>query len=187
MLNKIMKHLWGLAALVILLNPAALSTAAEYQGKTTISADRQARNLSNQVYNSIMGLPYYGVFDTISVSVEKGTVILTGKVSRPALKSEAEWAVENIDGVNEVVNQIEILPLSPMDDDLRRRAFSAIYLNPMLDRYGASSSRPIRIIVENGNITLVGVVDSTQDRNAAEMAIKTLPFVHSVTNELKVR
>jgi hyperosmotically inducible periplasmic protein len=175
----------GLAICILLLGPV-VSMASNPERDLSVTEIRQSRTLQNRAYNSLLRLPYYGVFDILGVSVTGNTVTLTGRVTRAALKSEAEWTVRGFEGIDEVVNRIEILPLSPMDDDIRVRAYYAIYLNPGFEKYRTMSSEPIRIIVENGNITLIGVVDTPHDRIIAEMSARRLAFVFSVTNQLKV-
>jgi hyperosmotically inducible protein len=131
-------------------------------------------------------LPYYGVFDAINFSVQGNTVTLTGEVRRPLLRSEAEDAVRRVDGVSTIVNNVEILPLSPPDDALRLTMYRAIYSQPGFERYAIQSVKPIRIIVRNGHVTLVGVVGSELDKILAGTAARNVPFAFSVTNDLAI-
>lgn len=131
-------------------------------------------------------LPYFGVFDNITYKVDGGTVTLMGSVVRPTLKSDAENAVKHIEGVEKVVNQIEILPPSSMDDRIRLALFRAIYDFPALQKYELGVLKPIRIIVKNGHVWLEGVVDSEADKNLAGVRAKTVPGTFSVTNNLQV-
>src|SRR5437016_12247800 len=112
-------------------------------------------------------LPWYSVFDNLAYQVEGDKVILSGQVTRPVLKSDAEAAVKSIEGVSSVVNNIEVLPPSPMDDQLRHGLYRAIYGDPGLSRYSIQAVPSIDIIVKNGNVTLDGVVDSVTDKNLA--------------------
>jgi hyperosmotically inducible protein len=186
MLNKIRKHLLGIAVPILLLSLAASATALNSKGTTSRTSSQQLTDLQNKIRHSLLMLPYYGVFDTISFSVEGDTVILTGEVQRALLKSEAEWAVRNTAGVTHVANNIEILPLSPMDDSIRAKAYRAIYSQPDFEKYEIQSEKPIRIIVKNGNITLFGSVLTQLDKTMAEMAARGIPFVFSVTDNLTV-
>jgi hyperosmotically inducible protein len=105
---------------------------------------------------------------------------------RPTLKSDAENVVKKVEGVSSVDNQIEVLPVSPMDDQTRRAAYRTIYGDPGLSRYGFQAVPSIHIIVKNGNITLEGVVDSEGDKNLAGIRANSVPNVFSVKNNLVV-
>jgi len=107
-------------------------------------------------------------------------------VVRPTLKSDAENVVKRIDGVTSVVNEIEVLPLSTMDDQLRRALYRAIYSDPSLFRYAQSAVPSIHIIVKNGNVTLEGVADNETDKNVAGLRANGVPNVFSVKNNLVV-
>jgi hyperosmotically inducible protein len=132
-------------------------------------------------------LPYYGVFDNLAYKVDPdGTVTLLGQVANPVLKSDAERAVKRIEGVERVVNSIEVLPTSIMDDQIRRAAYRAIYGNEVLSQYQVRAVPPIHIIVKNGNITLEGVVARAMDKQIAGIQVNRLPGVFSVTNNLVV-
>jgi hyperosmotically inducible protein len=113
-------------------------------------------------------------------------VILSGQVTRPTLKSDAEAAVKSIEGVASVVNNIEVLPPSPMDDQLRRALYRVIYGDPGLSRYSIQAVPSIHIIVKNGNVALEGVVDSETDKNLAGIRANGVPNVFSVKNNLVV-
>jgi hyperosmotically inducible protein len=140
-----------------------------------------------EVRHELVMLPFYGVFDNLSYSVTPdGTVTLTGQVSRPVLKSDAENVVKKIEGVEKVVNNIEVLPLSPMDDRIRRATYRAIYGNTVLNQYALRAVPPIHIIVNHGHVTLVGVVARQMDKQIAEMQAKSVSGVFSVTNNLQV-
>lgn len=144
------------------------------------------QRVQKQVTHEILMLPNYDVFDLISFKVQGYTVILFGHVVNDALKSDAEHAIKKIEGVEKVDNRIEVLPLSPMDDGLRRQLFRAIYGYGPLQRYGIGSNRPIHIIVDHGHVTLEGVVDNQGDRNLVNIRANQVPGVFSVTNHLQV-
>src|SRR5204863_609347 len=120
-----------------------------------------------EVRHELVMLPYYGVFDNLAFRVDGDRITLLGQVTRPTLKHDAEAAVRDVEGVREVDNQIEVLPLSPNDDRIRMAAYRAIYGQPGLDRYAMQAVPPIHIIVRNGNLTLEGVVSNEGDRNLA--------------------
>ena len=132
-------------------------------------------------------LPFYGVFDNLSYKVDPdATVTLFGQVTRPTLKSDAENVVKRIEGVERVVNNIEVLPTSMMDDEIRRAAYRAIYGNEVLSQYQMRAVPPIHIIVKNGHITLEGVVAREMDKQIAGMQANSVHGVFSVTNNLVV-
>jgi hyperosmotically inducible protein len=145
----------------------------------------QAR-IQKEVRHELLMLPYFGVFDNIEYRVDGETVTLLGDVTRPTLKSDAENVVKHIEGVQHVVNNIEVLPPSPMDDQLRLALYRAIYGFPALEKYALGVQKPIRIIVKNGHVTLEGVVDSEADKNLAGVRANTVPGIFSVTNNLRV-
>lgn len=113
---------------------------------------------------------------------------LFGQVTRPTLKSDAERVVKQIEGVERVINNIEVLPVSPNDDRIRLEAFRAIYGHPSLNRYALQAVSPIHIIVKNGNLTLEGVVAIANegDKNIANIQANSVPGVFKVTNNLRV-
>lgn len=140
-----------------------------------------------EVRHELVMLPFYGVFDNLAYSVaQDGTVTITGQVVKPVLKSDAENAVKKIEGVEKVVNNIEVLPPAPIDDRIRRATYRAIYGNTVLQQYSLRAVPPIHIIVNRGHVTLVGVVARQMDKQIAEMQAKSVSGVFSVTNNLQV-
>jgi len=143
--------------------------------------------LIQQVRHELVMLPYYSIFDDIGFQVQGGTVTLVGAVTRPVLKSDAENVTKRVEGVTQVVNQIEVLPLSPMDDRIRRAEFRAIYGDPIIgDRYGHQALPSIHIIVKNGNVRLEGVVANQGDKNIINVRANGVPGVFHVDNQLVV-
>ena len=142
--------------------------------------------IQKEVRHELVMLPFLTVFDNLAYRVDGYNVTLLGQVTKPTLKSDAERAVKKIEGVEKVDNQIEVLPLSPMDDRLRLSLYRAIYGYPALQRYAMPVIKPIRIIVKNGHVTLEGVVDSDADKNIAGIQAKGVPGAFSVTNNLAV-
>ena len=126
-------------------------------------------------------------FDDLAFRLDGNVVTLLGAVTRPTLKSDAEAVVKRLPGVEKVINQIEVLPLSPMDDRVRMDEYRAIYGDPVLStKYGYRALPSIHIIVKNGNVTLRGVVASEADRNLVYMRANAVKDVFSVKNELQV-
>ena len=142
--------------------------------------------LQKEVRHELVTLPFYDVFDNLAYKVEGGTVTLFGQVTRPTLKSDAERAVKGIEGVERVDNRIEVLPLSPNDDQLRRAVYRAIYGTEGLDRYAMRAVPTIHIIVNNGHVTLEGAVATEGDKNLANIKANSVSGVFSVTNNLQV-
>jgi hyperosmotically inducible protein len=143
-------------------------------------------SLDQKVRHELNMLPYYGVFDNLSFRVDGNKVTLFGQVARPVLKRDAENAVKHIEGVQLVEDQIEVLPLSPFDNQIRRSAYRAIYGYGPLSRYSLGTHPSIHIVVKNGNVTLAGVVANSMDRNLAYIRAQGVPGAFSVTNELRV-
>jgi hyperosmotically inducible protein len=144
------------------------------------------QNMVKEIRHSLVLLPWYSVFDNLAFRIEGSKVVLIGQVVRPTLKSDAEAAVKGVEGVSSVQNDIEVLPNSPMDNQLRRAVYRAIYSEPGLQRYALSAVPSIHIIVKNGNVTLEGVADNDTDKNLAGLRANGVPNVFSVTNNLVV-
>jgi hyperosmotically inducible protein len=161
---------------------ACLPLPAAQRGIPQKGQERIAR----EARHVLLMLPYYTVFDNLAFKVEGATVTLTGQVTRPTLKSDAETAVKGIEGVEHVVNRIEALPVSPNDDRIRRAEFRAIYGFGALNRYAIESMPSIHIIVKNGHVTLEGVVANASDKNIAGIQANSVSGVFSVTNNLRV-
>src|SRR6266571_6466433 len=138
-------------------------------GADSADNSRSYDRIAKEVRHELVMLPYYNVFDNLAYKVDGSTVTLMGQVTRPTLKSDAERVVKSIEGVDKVVNKIEVLPLSPNDERIRLAVYRAIYGNTSLQRYGLQAVPPIHIIVNNGNVTLEGVVASEADKNIANV------------------
>src|SRR6266550_305475 len=149
-------------------------------------SDKAVQRIQKEVRHELLMLPYFGVFDNIAYKVDGYKVTLMGQVTRPTLKSDSERVVKGIEGVEQVDNQIEVLPPSPMDDRLRLRLYRAIYGFPSLQKYSLGVQQPIRIIVKSGRVTLEGVVDNETDKNTAGIRANSVSGVFSVTNNLQV-
>jgi hyperosmotically inducible protein len=150
-------------------------------------SDGQLANISKEVRHELISLPWYSIFDNLAYRVSPdGTVTLIGQTVLPVLKDDAERVVKKIPGVTRVINDIEVLPVSPDDDRIRLAEFRAIYGDPALSRYALGAVPPIHIIVKNGNVTLEGVVANQMDKQIAYMRANGVPGVFSVTNNLRV-
>ncbi|MGZ4829167.1 MAG: BON domain-containing protein [Candidatus Angelobacter sp.] len=160
-------------------------TAGLAQTDRKFSPKAQAR-IAKDVRHQILMLPDFGTFDNIAFKLNGYDVTLLGQVTRPTLKSDAERVVKKIEGVERVDNRIEVLPVSSNDDRLRFDVFNAIYRYAPLQHYGVGSNRPIRIIVNHGNVTLEGVVDRESDKNMAGLRANGVAGVFSVQNNLVV-
>ncbi|MGH9898885.1 MAG: BON domain-containing protein [Pyrinomonadaceae bacterium] len=144
--------------------------------------------LVSKVRHELVTLPYYNVFDWLEGEVKPdGTVILRGQVVRPTTKSDAGSRTRDIEGVTRLINQIEVLPLSPFDDRIRLAVYRTLYnFGSPLFRYGTQPVPPIHIIVRNGHVTLKGIVANEGDRNLAYIKTNTVPGTFEVRNELQV-
>jgi hyperosmotically inducible protein len=200
--SRVAVGLLGLA--VLLVSPGAVVRAQAQ--KTPVEMIRK----------ELLQLPYYGVFDFLAFGYDKGAVTLVGYAYRPTLKDDAERAVKRAPGVDTVTNQIEVLPVSPMDDELRWKTYYAIYGDPFLSRYAPGGGMlwghrhafgagglgrfgpaefpgmepagdyPIHIVVKNGHIRLMGVVDNEADKTMAGMKASQVPGAFEVKNDLMV-
>ncbi len=164
--------------------PAQVWADQKVSGRSV--SDRARQRLEREVRHELVMLPYYGVFDNLAFKVDGYTVTLMGQVARPTLKTDAERVVTDIEGVEKVINRIEVLPLSPNDDRIRLTVYRAIYSHSALQRYALQSVPPIHIIVKGGDVTLEGVVASEGDKNIANIQANGVPGVFSVTNHLRV-
>ena len=164
----------------------AALTAALSLSSATAQPNTQDPNLQHRVRHELVMMPYLSVFDNLSYRIDNGVVTLLGEVTRPTLKSDAQRLVSRVEGVKGVVNEIEVLPLSPFDDRIRLATYRAIYGYAPLQRYGLGTQPSIRIIVKNGNVSLEGVVNNNMDRSLANIRANQVPGVFSVSNDLQV-
>ena len=180
---------WTWTAAILFAMPLAAATnrsVSAFGASGSQNEPKAQREIVREVRHQLVMLPYYSVFDNLGYRVEGDKVILEGQVVRPTLKSDAEAVVKSISGVSAVVNNIEVLPTSPMDDQLRRALYRAIYSEPSLSRYSYAAVAGIHIIVKNGNVTLQGMVDNEGDKNIASLRANGVPNVFSVKNNLQV-
>ena len=139
-----------------------------------------------KVRKELVTLPYYGVFDNLEYKLEGNTVTLYGQVVRTITRSDAGKRVAKIEGIDHVINNIEVLPLSGFDDSIRAREYRAIFRSGSLYRYAMGVNPSIHIVVNHGKVTLEGVVSSQMDSQLASMAAKGVSGVFAVTNNLRI-
>lgn len=172
---------FGTAVLALALG-IGMSTATFAQG-----SERTTDRLQNEIRRELVTLPFYSVFDNFQYKLSNdGVVTLLGQVSRPTLKSSAENVVKKIEGVTKVVNEIEVLPVSSMDDRIRLATYRSIYGHSALQTLAIRAVPPIHIIVKNGNVTLEGVVATKLEKQVAGAQANSVSGVFGVTNNLHV-
>lgn len=190
----IIRPLWirsilAVTAFCVITSGATLAAAKSAQGP--VPPERGTQNyekwLTREVGHELIQTPWLSVFDNLQYSVKGSEVTLSGQVAQPVTKDDAAKAVKGIEGVTKVNNNIEVLPLSPMDDQTRRAEYRAIYGEPALQRYAMGVLPSIHIMVKNGHVTLVGTVDSQMDKDIALIRAKSVPNVFSVEDQLQVR
>lgn len=201
----------GVLAAAPVVSPAVAQKAAAAPQQDAYNPNTWSREdgtrIVQQVRHELLSLTNYGVFDSLSFGIQGKSIVLKGYASRPTLKSDAERAVKKIDGVAGVVNQIVVLPNSPMDDQIRVGVYRRVYGNAVLRKYtgspvgfgmfpsvaraagGITMDPPlgyhaIHIIVNRGHVTLTGVVNSESDANIAGMEANSTPNAFSVDNDL---
>lgn len=150
-----------------------------------VSDEQLAQKLSKQLLYDREGYPSYP-FNSITLQVHDGVVTIGGEVVNPVDKDSAMGIVKNTPGVRDVIDHLQVAPVSPMDNRIRAEEYRAIYGYPTFTKYGINPAKPIRIVVMNGHVTLTGVVDSTGDRDQANIRANSVPGVFSVTNDLQV-
>ncbi len=180
-------NLAALLAFLLLLPTAIMAKKDNNHDDAFMPGEPNEAQLMKEVRHQLLLLPYYGVFDDIAFKAEGGTITLMGAVTRPPLKSGAEGVVKRVNGVTAVVNQIEVLPLSPNDDRIRRAEYRAIYGDSALsDRYGFRALPSIHILVKNGNVQLEGSVANKFDYNLINIRSKGVAGAFSVVNDLQI-
>lgn len=206
--HRLIVNLCAALVLTPLLATAQDNGTAE-QDNTNTWSPQLAANIVKQIRSKLTSLTDYSVFDSIRFAFKGKTVVLKGYASRPTLKSEAEKVVKGIEGVEGVDNEIKVLPPSPNDDRIRVALYRRIYSQPTLRKYssappgfgegpsvaraagGITADPPIgyhaiHIIVDNGNVTLTGVVDNKTDADIAAIQANSTPGVFSVENDLEI-
>ena len=169
------------ALLMALMIAASAATAIPAAGQQAYDLET-----TNKIRKRLLTLPYYGVFDNLGYKVDGTTVTLYGQVLRHSTRRDAERRVSRIEGVDRVVNTIEVLPLSGLDDSIRIRTYRAVFRSGGLFRYAQGVNPAIHIIVNRGRVTLEGVVSTRGDSQLAYLAANQVSGVFSVTNNLRV-
>lgn len=177
-----MKIFLGFLLLVALFAGSPAWAAPSGQGQ-----EKPAVSLEGKIIDALLLLPHYGVFDALSFQLDNGNVTLLGQVLLPITKAEAGKRVAKIAGVGTVSNKIEVLPLSPNDDQIRLKVYRGLFNTPGLFRYALGSNPSIHIIVNGGHVVLDGMVSSEADSRLAFMAVKRIPGIFSVKNNLQVK
>jgi hyperosmotically inducible protein len=152
------------------------------------TAENKAEELlAHEVRHQLQVLPFYSVFDNIAFTIEGNKLTLRGQVVRPTLRAAAEGTVKSIEGVGRVANEIEVLPQSISDDELRRAIYRAIFEDLVLQKYAVQALPSIHIIVKNGNVALEGSVDSAEDKIRAASRVNGVANVAGLKDNLVVR
>ncbi len=160
---------------------------ADY-GKQITASDPVEAKIAKEVRHELLMLPWYSLFDDLEFSVQGRTVTLSGALTseHAVTKSDAENVVKRIEGVDKVINEIKILPPSPLDTKVREQMYEKLSRTGSLSRYFWEAAPSIHIIVENQRVTLAGIVNSEGDKNLANIAASSVPGVFQVTNNLRV-
>jgi hyperosmotically inducible protein len=166
----------------------AMAGAAFAAPESHAAVDSNVGAIENQVQHKLAMLPWYGVFDNLKFQVNGTEVILIGQVvsEHDRTKYDAESEVKRIIGVTKVVNDIQVLPPSTFDNQIRRAEFRAIFSKSDLGRYTMGAIPQVHIIVSGGHVALEGTVMNQMDRDVAGIVANTVPGVFSVTNNLKI-
>ena len=180
-MKSIMNRVIALVAALVVAASVAAAAPAEQMGERAAF-----EQLAKKVRKELVTLPWYGVFDNLAYEINGSTVTLSGQVVQPSTRRDAERRVSRLKGVERVVNNIEVLPLSGFDDSIRVNTFRALMgWNSPLFRYGRGANPSIHIVVNGGHVTLEGVVSSEGDRRLANILANQVPGVFSVTNNLR--
>ncbi|HKP88094.1 MAG TPA: BON domain-containing protein [Blastocatellia bacterium] len=177
-MKTIKGKLIALVASLAILASTAFVASAQQGGDDSRTA--------NKVRKELVTLPYYGVFDNLAYKVDGDTVTLYGQVVDAITRKDAERRVKKIEGVERVVNNIQVLPVSGFDNTIRVRTYRTLARTGSLYRYFLGANPSIHIIVNRGHVSLEGVVSNKMDSQLAYMTARGIPGVFSVTNNLRV-
>ncbi len=188
---KVLRRHIGFTTIAVILGISVLIPLAQAQQQdhndAFVPGTQNESRIVQEVRHQLVMLPYYSIFDDLAFKVDGSTVTLVGAVVRPVLKSDAENVTKRVEGVTQVNNQIEVLPVSPMDDRIRRAEARAIYGDSTIGmRYGNQALPPIHIIVKNGQVRLEGVVANEMDKTVINVRANGVPGVFKVDNALQV-
>ena len=163
----------------------AISISGVFAAPQVKNTEPQLSNIEKKVRKELISASWDGVFDNLAFEVNGSTVTLYGQVYRPTTRSRAEKFVKDVDGITQVINKIEVLPLSGFDDRIRSQAVRSVNDTAGLYRYLLGTNPSLRIIVRNGHVTLEGMVSDETDKRLAFFAVNSIPGVFSVTNNLR--
>ena len=152
----------------------------------TISKPESDQRLAERVADQMRRSPYFTVFDDVEIGVDNGVVTLTGYVTQPIKSDDMAKRASHVDGAQDFVNKIEVLPVSINDDRIRNVVANAIYRDTMFQTYASQAIPPIHIVVRNGSVLLTGVVNSEVERRKAEAIVRNTPGILGVQNALRV-
>jgi osmotically-inducible protein OsmY len=175
--NNLMQRISRIGCAALLLAFCASAQEHKWAGRTLDTFEWT-------IHERLAVLPSYGVFDTVRFEVQGKTVILSGQVVKESVQQNAERMVQRVDGVENVVNHIEVLPASRKDDALRMNVYRAIYEKAPLEKYGTRGAPAIHIVVKNGWVALEGVADSDVDRNMIHF--RALQVTAHVSDHLRI-
>ena len=163
----------------------AITTSGAFAASPVKNDTPQLSNIEKKVRKELLSASWDGVFDNLAFEVNGSTVTLYGQVYRPITRSRAEKFVKGVNGIEQVINKIEVLPLSGFDDRIRVQAVRSVNDTAGLYRYLLGTNPSLRIIVRNGDVTLEGMVSDETDKRLAFFAVNSIPGVFSVTNNLR--
>jgi hyperosmotically inducible protein len=169
-----------------LMAAALLAGVAAATTKAGANLPQSDSDIAKNVRHEVVMYPRYSIWDDVGFRVVNGNVSLLGEVNQPFKKLDIERLVRNVPGVTSVTNEIKVLPLSSMDDRLRLQVANAIYRDPILSGYAMGAIPPIHIIVENGHVTLTGMVNSDMEKQIAGMRAASSLSFGPITNNLVV-
>lgn len=172
-----------LVGMFALAAPIVSAAAPSIGAASTVIYDAK---FDEKIRKELVTLPFFGVFDNLAFRREGSTVTLYGQVIRPTTRSGAEARIGRLSGVERVINQIEVLPLSRFDDEIRARTYRAVFGTSSLYRYAMGANPSVHIIVNRGRITLEGVVANRMDAQLAYVAARGVPGAFAVTNNLRI-
>jgi hyperosmotically inducible protein len=158
----------------------------EVVAEVTIGKAESDRALGERVADQVRRSTYFTIFDDVDINVENGVVTLSGYVTQPIKSDDLARRASHVDGAQDFVNHLEVLPVSLLDDRLRNTIANAIYRDPAFSNYASQAVPPIHIVVRNSRVLLTGVVNNEVERRQAENIIRNIPGVFGVQNNLRV-
>lgn len=158
----------------------------EIVSELTIGKAENDRMLAERVAERVRRSSYFTVFDEVGINVDNGVVTLTGYVTQPIKSDDLARRASHVDGAQDFVNRLEVLPASLGDDRLRNVIANAIYRDPIFSNYASQAVPPVHIIVRSSSVLLTGVVNSEVERRQAENIVRGISGIIGVQNNLRV-